>query len=167
LAARVARLPKPEALAAQPAQRLDELGERLRRGLADRAARARERLYADSMQLSAPLLRSRLRASRQALDAVRFGAALLTRPLADRRERLAALERLRRQLDPKAPLARGYALVSAPGLPVVASRAVAAAQERLTLEFADGTLEIGPAPGPRAPSRAKSAPPSGEQPKLL
>src|SRR5688500_10209218 len=49
LAARVARLPKPEALAAQPAQRLDELGERLRRGLADRAAKARERLYADSM----------------------------------------------------------------------------------------------------------------------
>jgi exodeoxyribonuclease VII large subunit len=167
LAARVARLPRPESLAAAPAQRLDELGERLRRGLADRAARARERLYHDSVQLSAPLLRSRLRASRQALDAVRFGPVLLGRPLADGGQRLAALGRLLHQLDPRAPLARGYALVSAPGHAVVASRAVAAAQERLTLEFADGSLEVGPAQATRAPSRAKPAPPPGEQPKLL
>jgi exodeoxyribonuclease VII large subunit len=101
---------------------------------------------------------------------VRFAPVLLTRPLAERGERLAALDRLRRQLDPKAPLARGYALVSAPGHPVVSSRAVAAAQERLTLEFADGTLEVGPA-GASAPSRPKPAPPpsalSVEQPKLL
>jgi exodeoxyribonuclease VII large subunit len=167
LAARVARLPKPEALAAQPAQRLDDLGERLRRGLADRAAKARERLYADSMQLSAPLLRSRLRAARQALEAVRFDPVLLTRPLADRRQRLTALNRLLQQLDPKAPLARGYALVHAPGHPVVASRAVAAAQARLTLEFADGTLEVGPTGAPRPSSRPKPAPPPRDQPKLL
>jgi len=107
-----------------------------------------------------------LRAARQALDGVRFGPVLLTRPLADRRERLAALERLRRQLDPKAPLARGYALVSAAGHPVVASRALASAQDLLTLEFSDGTLEVAPA-GARAPSRKKPAPPSGNQPKLL
>jgi exodeoxyribonuclease VII large subunit len=167
LAARVARLPRPEALAAAPAQRLDELGERLRRGLADRAAKARERLYRDSVQLSAPLLRSRLRASSQALGAIRFEPALLRRPLADGRQRLGALGRLLQQLDPKAPLARGYALVSAPGHPVVASRAVAAAQERLTLEFTDGTIEVGPAQGTRQPSRAKPASPPGEQPKLL
>ena len=92
---------------------------------------------------------------------------LLRRPLADGRQRLAALGRLLQQLDPKAPLARGYALVSAPGHPVVASRAVAAAQERLTLEFADGTIEVGPAQGARAPSRPKPASPPGEQPKLL
>lgn len=167
LAARVARLPRPETLAALPAQRLDEFGERLRRGLADRAAKARERLYADSMQLSAPLLRSRLRAASQALDAVRFGRVLLTRALADRSERLKALGRVLQQLDPKAPLARGYALVSAPGHPVVASRAIAAAQERLTLEFADGTLEVGPGAAPRAPSRVKPPASPGEQPKLL
>jgi exodeoxyribonuclease VII large subunit len=167
LASRVARLPRPETLAALPAQRLDELGERLRRGLADRAARARERLYADSMQLSAPLLRARLRAASQALDTVRFGPALLTRPLADRSERLTALGRLLQQLDPKAPLVRGYALVSAPGHPVVASRTIAAAQERLTLEFADGTLEVGPGVAPRAPPRAKPPAAPNEQPKLL
>ena len=39
-------------------------------------------------------------------------------------------------------------------------------QERLTLEFADGTLEVVPN-GKRLPSRAKSSPPSAEQPKLL
>src|SRR5690606_26375455 len=71
LAARVARLPRPETLAAVPGQRLDELAERLRRGLADCAARARERLYRESAQLSAPLLRSRLRAAGQALESVR------------------------------------------------------------------------------------------------
>jgi exodeoxyribonuclease VII large subunit len=116
------------------------------------------------------LLRSRLRAAAQALDAVRFSPALLTRPLAERGERLAALDRLRRQLDPKAPLARGYALVSAPGHPVVSSNAVAAGQERLTLEFADGTIEVSPSAS-RTPPRPKpgSSPPSpsGEQPKLL
>ena len=169
LAARVARLPRPEALAAQPAQKLDELGERLRRGLADRATRARELLQADAARLSAPLLRARVNQARERLTAARFSPALLMRPLAERRERLAALERLRLQLDPKAPLARGYALVCAPGHPVISSREVAAAQDRLTLEFADGTLDVSPAG--RAPARARPAKPtppaSGEQPKLL
>lgn len=169
LEARVARLPKPEALAAQAAQRLDELGERLRRGLADRAFKARERLMADSARLSAPLLRVRVERARDRLTAVRLQPVLLDRPLAERRQKLAALERLRRQLNPKAPLARGYALVCAPGHPVIKSRSVAAAQDRLTLEFADGTLEV--SPGGRAPSRPKPASPSpspaGVQPKLL
>jgi exodeoxyribonuclease VII large subunit len=170
LEARVARLPRPEALAASAAQRLDELGERLRRGLADRAAKARERLQGDSAKLSAPLLRARWMAAQKDLAMVRLQPALLNRPLAERRERLAALERLRRQLDPKAPLARGYALVCAPGHPVVTSREVAAAQERLTLEFADGTLEVVPG-GSSRPSRPKNAPSgsdvAGNQPKLL
>lgn len=167
LEARVARMPKPEALAAPAAQKLDDLGERLRRGLADQTVRARERLQADSVALSAPLLRARLMAARKDLAMVRLHPALLTRPMADRRERLAALERLRRQLDPKAPLARGYALVCAPGHPVITSREAAAAQERLTLEFSDGTLEV----SPRRPARTKPvsppAAPSASQPKLL
>src|SRR5688500_13135280 len=166
LEARAQRLPKPEALAAQAAQKLDDLAERLRRGLADRAAKARERLQGDSAKLSAPLLRARWQAAQKDLAAVGLEPMLLTRPLAEKRERLAALERLRRQLDPKAPLARGYALVCAPGHPVVTSRDVAAAQDRLTLEFADGTLEVTP-DGKRAPPRAKPAPAPGDQPKLL
>jgi exodeoxyribonuclease VII large subunit len=125
--ARLLRMPRPEAIVALKAQALDDLGERLRRGLADRAARSREVLQHDRHRLSQALLQSNAR---------RAG------------ERLAALDRLRRSLDPRAPLARGYALVSAPGHPVVASRALAAQQSALTLEFADGTLEVAPGAAP-------------------
>ncbi|MEO6040682.1 MAG: exodeoxyribonuclease VII large subunit [Croceibacterium sp.] len=166
LAAQARLLPRPEALAERATQRLDELGERLRRGLADRAALARGQLLADSARLSAPLLRARAARAQDRLNAVRLQPALLARPMAERAQRLAALERLRRQLDPKAPLARGYALVCAPGHPVISSRAVAARQDKLTLEFADGTLEVAPG-GARRPSRPAPAPASGAQPKLL
>ena len=170
---RVARLPRPDALVATPAQALDDRAERLRRGLAERARQARDRLLGDSARLSAALLRERLRAARRDLAAVRLEPALLTRRLDERRERIAALERLRLQLDPKAPLRRGYALVCAPGHPVVSSRGEAAGQDRLTLEFADGTLDVAPADssGAPRPTRKRAAPaPSdatGGQPKLL
>jgi exodeoxyribonuclease VII large subunit len=165
LEGRLLRMPRPETLAAQAAQKLDEAAERLRRGLGDRAARARSVLQDDRHRLSAPLLQSNMKAARQRFQTARFGPDLVLRRIAERRERLDALERLRRQLDPKAPLARGYALVSAPGQPVIASRESAAKQPALTLEFADGTLEV--APGGAAKKRLAAARPSGEQPKLL
>ena len=167
---RVARLPRPTALAAQAQQRLDEMAERLRRGLADRATDARERLQADASRLSVPLLRQRVASARRDLAAVRLRPALLEREWADRSASLAALDRLRRQLDPKAPLARGYALVCAPGHPIITSRAVAAGRERLTLEFHDGTLEVSPATRPSAARKqaVKQSGPTGlDQPKLL
>src|SRR5690606_18794505 len=111
LEARVARLPRPEALAAQASQKLDDLAERLRRGLADRAARARERLQGDAARLSAPLLRARLERGRDRLAALDLKPTLLTRPLAERRERLAAIARLAEQLHPERPLRRGYVMV--------------------------------------------------------
>ena len=138
LEARLLRMPRPESIVALKAQALDDVAERLRRGLADRVTRARELLQHDRHRLSRALLQTNAR---------RAG------------ERLAALDRLRRSLDPRAPLTRGYALVSAAGHPVVASRAVAAAQSALTLEFADGKLEVGPAGGamrkarPTAPAK--------------
>ena len=138
LEARLLRMPRPESIVALKAQALDDVAERLRRGLADRVTRARELLQHDRHRLSRALLQTNAR---------RAG------------ERLAALDRLRRSLDPRAPLTRGYALVSAAGHPVVASRAVAAAQSALTLEFADGKLEVGPVGGamrkarPTAPAK--------------
>lgn len=187
LAARLARMPRPEALAAPAAQKLDDLSERLRRALSDRATAAERRLRDDAALLSAPLLRARLKAAEKDLAAARLQPGLLQRPLAERQQRLLALDRLRRQLDPKAPLARGYALVCAPGYPLIASREAAAAQDRLTLEFADGTLQVTPssstAPAatlPAAPAagrpargrRASTAEPAADQqpvaqPKLL
>lgn len=167
LEARVARMPKPQALAAQPAQKLDELGERLRRGLADRAGRARERLQGDSARLSAPLLRERAKAAQTALAAVRFTPVLLTRPIAERRERLAAIARLAEQLHPERPLQRGYAMVLSESGAAVTDAAAARNEAALTLKFRDGMLDVVPASSPRRPSRPKPAPPSGSQPKLL
>jgi len=132
LEARVRQLPKPTVLIGQAQQRLDDAGERLRRGLGERA---------------------RLASSRLALAGVKLTPALLQREVAIKKERLASLDRLRRQLDPKAPLARGYALVHAAGHPVVASKAVAAKLPSLTLEFADGTLDVTPGDVRRATPR--------------
>ncbi|MGB3165395.1 MAG: exodeoxyribonuclease VII large subunit, partial [Alteraurantiacibacter sp.] len=113
------------------------------------------------------ILRGALRHATQRLAAARLTPALVTRPIAERGERLAALERLRLQLDPKAPLQRGYALVCAPGHPVIVSRDLAARQKMLTLEFADGTLHVVPGKAPaRSSTRAAKAPEDG-QPKLL
>ncbi|WP_305097640.1 exodeoxyribonuclease VII large subunit [Croceibacterium aestuarii] len=153
LEARAGRLPQPEALAAAKAQSLDDLAERLRRGLSDRAAKAQRQLLDDRHRLSGALLRTNLRNARQTLGRVRLLPGLVARPLAERGQRLAALDRLRRSLDPKAPLERGYALVSARGHPVVSSRAVAAAQSILTLEFRDGSLDVTPYGEPKRKPR--------------
>jgi len=140
LEARVARLPRPEAIVAQAAQKLDDLGERLRRGLADRAGRARSVLDLASVRLAPPLL---------------------TRELAMKRQQLAALERLRLQLDPRAPLRRGYVLVGDAEGHVVKSADAARGKPLLTLEFEDGKLDVVPAGG-RPPRPAPRSPrPSG------
>jgi exodeoxyribonuclease VII large subunit len=132
LEARVSRLPRPEAILAQATQRLDDLGERLRRGLSERAHRA-----GTALQLAASPLRP----------------TLLTRPLAERQTRLDALERLRLQLDPRAPLSRGYVLVSDGDGHVVKSATAAKGNKLLSLEFADGKLEVAPAgSAPRKPA---------------
>lgn len=65
---RLRRLPTPEALVAAPAQRLDDLGERLRRALADRISAARLRLQGDGARLSGPLLAARLDSARGRLE---------------------------------------------------------------------------------------------------
>ncbi len=167
---RTARLPRPAALLALAQQQLDDTAERLRRGLADQATQARERLQADTARLSGPLLRQRVASARLTLAGVGLRPALLEREWSERGARLAALDRLRRQLDPRAPLARGYALVCAPGHPVVTSRAIAEGRERLTLEFHDGTLTVStetPAAPARRPGSRQPVASRADQPKLL
>ena len=145
LAARAQRLPVPQALLAQRAQRLDDLGERLRRSLVHRVDMARVQLAQRTAPLRPALLESR---------AQRAG------------ERLAGLARLQRQLSPDAPLARGYARVSAPDRALVASRAAASQEPRLTLHFHDGTLDVSTGLVATArPARKTAA--ATEQPKLL
>lgn len=166
LEARVARLPRPETIVAQATQKLDDLAERLRRGLGDRAARARDRLQSDAARLSAPLLRARIERAQDRLDGLRLKPALLTRPLAERRERLAAIARLAEQLHPERPLLKGYAMVLDPAGGAVTEAATARKEAGLTLKFRDGTLDVVPAASPRPP-RPRTAQPRADQPKLL
>jgi len=164
LAARVARMPGAQALVQQPTQRLDELAERLRRGLLDRAGRGREAL--GQLRLSPALLQRNLREAQARLGGSRLAPSLVARPLADGARRLTALVRVMEQLHPDRPLARGYAMVLDAHGKALTSAPVAAREAMLTIKFADGIVEAAPG-GARKPPRPSSPAPDGGQPKLL
>jgi exodeoxyribonuclease VII large subunit len=144
LDARLLRMPRPETLVAMKAQKLDEAAERLRRGLADRASKARHLLQDDRHRLSAPLLQANWR---------------------NASERLAALERVMRSLDPDSVLQRGYARVTDTAGRTLTTAAQAGKEPALTLRFRDGEVAAVPGAAPR--KRPAAAPPSPAQPKLL
>jgi exodeoxyribonuclease VII large subunit len=142
LAALTRLLPTPAALLDPQRQRVDDHGERLRRGLGRRVADARGELARASGALRPTLLNSKIdRAS----------------------DRLAAVWRLARSVNPDNVLARGYARIEARDGKTVTSAVQARAAGALQLHFADGQVD---ARVERAPSAAKrEAPPS--QPSLL
>ena len=144
LAARAERLPAPDTLLHPYAQRLDDLSERLRRGLKDRAARARELLQHDKVRLTRQTLDFRLSRAKQQLNGARLVPALLNRPMAERRERLAALHRVMKSLDPDSVLERGYAKITARDGRIVTTMAAAGRETALDLTFADGTMGVVP-----------------------
>ncbi len=142
LEARAQRLPKPEALLAPAAQRLDELGERAARGLRDRTFREREKLHAVSKDLSLPLLRNRVANSRERLDRSGLSRQLLDRRFRQASDRLGALGRLLPQLDPDGPLERGYVRVTDSAGQTLTTRDEAAREAALLLRFRDGELPV-------------------------
>jgi len=161
LEARVQRLPRPEAILAAKAQKLDELSERLRRGLRDEAAAKREQLGRTASRLSLPLLRHRMERSEERLARTGLIPRLLTRRWAMARDGLAPVSRVLPQLDPKRPLERGYVLAKGPDGRALTSRAAASQEALLTLEFRDGELTV--AVGAEAPAPAvKAAEPAAE-----
>jgi len=81
------------------------------------------------------------------------------------RERLAALERVMRSLDPDSVLQRGYARVTNARGRTLTTAAEAGKEPALTLRFRDGSLEA--VPGGAARKRPTSPKAGGEQPKLL
>ncbi len=167
LEARAQRLPRPEALLASYTQRLDDRGEQLRRGLADRVAIARGALLGDSARLSAPLLLSRLHRAGERLAAVRLTPTLVERRIADGRELSAVLWRMAEQLSPAKVLQRGYAIVrDGHGKPLMTA-AVARQADALEIEFSDGRLPIGAPSTPPARAVRPSRPAPPEQGKLL
>jgi exodeoxyribonuclease VII large subunit len=144
LEARAKRLPQPQALLVPQAQKLDDLSERLRRGLRDRAAHARERLQHDSARLSPAVLRHRLERGR---------------------DRLAATARLMVSLNPAAVLQRGYVRVTGVDGRTVTEAATARGEQALSLKFRDGVVDVAPLAGvqrkprPVAPAKRPVAPP--------
>jgi exodeoxyribonuclease VII large subunit len=138
------RWPEREQLLAPQRQRLDELGERLPRGLGAQLSHARAELS-------------------QAAGALRPG--LLAGAHRRARERLDGLWRVAQLAHPNKPLERGYARVEDRQGKTLISATAARAAGRLRLIFADGDVEA--SVGLERTRRATYAPPGGEQPKLF
>ena len=160
---RARRLPQPQALLSAQAQRLDDWGDRLRRSLGHRTELAAAQLARHAGALRPSLLEARLRRESERLAALRLRPEALLQRIAVARGRVTTLDRLRRSLDPEAPLLRGYVLVTDAAGDVVKTRAAAAGEAELVLKFADGTLAV-----TTRHVRAKPAPTAtAQQPKLL
>ncbi len=142
LEARVRRLPRPENLLQAQAQSLDDLGERLKRGLTLRAGQGREALAGVSARLSPIVLRRGAQDAKRRLDQVRLTPALVEQPMARKAEKLAALARLASQFHPEKPLERGYAIVRDSAGRALTGRAQAAKEAVLKLQFKDGALDV-------------------------
>ena len=163
LAARARLLPRPENLLAPQTQRLDELSERLRRALGDRSAKGRERLAGAAARLSPSLLVRTASEAQRRLERARLSPALVERPLREGTNRLAALTRVISQLHPEKPLERGYAIVRDGAGRALTTRADAAGEAVLVLQFRDGRLDAvpaGAAPAPPAPKPRAARPAS-------
>ncbi|WBH15387.1 exodeoxyribonuclease VII large subunit [Sphingomonas radiodurans] len=113
-------LPSRDRLLGPQRQRIDDLGARLDRGLERRVVRAR-----GALDRTGAVLRP----------------ALLARRIEGARQRLEDLGRLLASVDPDAPLARGYARVTARGGATLTSAATAKAAGAVTLHFRDGTVD--------------------------
>ncbi|MCZ8137045.1 MAG: exodeoxyribonuclease VII large subunit [Porphyrobacter sp.] len=157
LAARARLLPRPENLLAPQTQRLDDLSERLRRALGDRSAKGRERLAGAAARLSPSLLTRSASEAQRRLERARLVPALVERPLRTGADRLAALTRVMSQLHPEKPLERGYAIIRSAEGKALTTRAEAAGEALLTLQWRDGTLDAVPAGSPPPPARPRPA----------
>jgi exodeoxyribonuclease VII large subunit len=156
-------LPPPDRLLASQRQKLDDLGDRLPRGLSARLAHARRDLAEAAGALRPNLLATKVSRGRERLAAVRLRPALINTRIVEARDRLGRLWRLAEQLHPDRPLARGYARVETRDGKVIASSTAAKTSGAVTLIFADGRVGARVEGGTRAAiERSKH-----EQPTLL
>jgi exodeoxyribonuclease VII large subunit len=156
-------LPPPDRLLASQRQKLDDLGDRLPRGLSARLAHARRDLAEAAGALRPNLLATKVSRGRERLAAVRLRPALINTRIVEARDRLGRLWRLAEQLHPDRPLARGYARVETRDGKVIASSTAAKTSGAVTLIFADGRVGARVEGGTRA-AIERSKP---EQPTLL
>ena len=169
LEARAQRLPRLTDLLSPQQQRADDLGERLRAALGLRLADARGTLARASGALRPAVLDARAGLARERLARLTLDPAVLERITRRAAERLVGLERVLAQLDPDAPLQRGYARVSAGDGRTLIDKATASGEPMLKLHFRDGTLDVAPVDGPVAPPapRPKPKPSQSRQPSFL
>lgn len=169
LEARAQRLPRLTDLLSPQQQRADDLGERLRAALGLRLADARGTLARASGALRPAVLDARAGLARERLARLTLDPAVLERITGRAAERLAGLERVLAQLDPDAPLQRGYARVTAADGRTLIDKAAAAGEPSLKLHFRDGVLDVAPADGPVTPPAARPKPKPAEprQPSFL
>jgi len=184
------RLPTPDTLLGSQRQKLDDLAERLPRGLSRRLADARGDLAQAAGALRPRLLAARVERERATLDRLHRDLARVAsvptqearrrldrRPLrlatvtiryAEARQKLDQLWRVAQSLNPDLVLARGYARVEAEGH-VVSSAARAIEAGRMRLVFADGTVDVATTEAPASLPRPKPKPLPGAslQPRLL
>ncbi len=163
LAARAERLPTAETLLQPQAQRLDELADRLRRGLLERAAVGREALA--RYRLSPAVLRGAWREAEKDLAGARFDSGLVRRRIAEKAEALGALARMTQQLNPLRLLEKGYVQVTRADGSTVTTRAAASAEPALALHFADGVLDVSTIGTPPTPRPAPRSRPAGSPPR--
>ncbi|HEX2794457.1 MAG TPA: exodeoxyribonuclease VII large subunit, partial [Croceicoccus sp.] len=151
---------------AREGSRLSEYGGRSARAVANQAPREREKLAGWTARLHAASPVRRLDAARRDLARVPQPHALIAQRHRDAVQALGALSRVLPQLNPYAPLERGYAVVTDPAGHAVTSRDAAAAHPALTLRFRDGTLGVatGPTPPPALPKLASPAPRPARKP---
>ena len=167
LEVRARRLPAPQALLAPSAQRLDDLAEAARRGLAGRIQIAGKALQVSAGRLSVPLLTARIDRARDKLAAQRLVPALLSSRIAAQQGRLDALVRVMGSLNPDAVLDRGYVRVTDAGGQTLISRAAAAGAAALLLHFRDGELAVTPGEANMAKPVRAAKPDQPQQGKLL
>ena len=149
LAATARRLPTPDTLLGPQRQYVDDMSERMRRGLGRRLADAR-----GDLARSAGALRP----------------ALLDQRLARAKDRLTATTRLMASLHPHNPLKRGYALVTDAAGKVVMNSAAARKESSLSLTFIDGHIPVyleQPATIAYAKPKASAGKPKPDQPDLF
>lgn len=151
----------------QERQRVTNLSARLPGGLGRGVAQHRRQVDQLAARLSAQPFAFRRGVDRQRAEfdrlAARFGEAA-QRSVSIRRDRLAALDRLRETLGYRQTLARGYAVVRDGGGQVLTRLAQAEAADTLRVEFADGVLDTGgrgekPGGAPRPKTGRKDTPP--------
>jgi exodeoxyribonuclease VII large subunit len=109
------------------------------------------------------LLAQRISRDQSRLQSIRLRPELVTQAIARHRERLESTWRLALSLDPRRPLAKGFALVTA-GDKVIMSAGDARAAGAMRLTFQDGSLEVSATNGVEtAPAKRLSSPPKRKE----